>query len=946
MKTYRVSVIVPVFNMDRYLAQTLDSLKKQSLKGLEVIIVDDTSTDSTPAIIDSFCKANRNFTSITLPGVGLAASRNAGLKAAQGKYVTFLDGDDIYTPTFLKSMADTADKYAAQMTVGRMRSFDIFGMDIFISADELSLRKLTDRFDTDLIWNPALSNKLFLRSQTEKLGLLLPECGVAQEAAFSLSFALKSDKIACCKRGYTQHRNRGLDAKVKEGIGDLKDYLAGYEMVLAAARESFENAINSAQTDFDRSELKRQEGNYVDEVLSKELTVILYRYYRRFHKLKEEDIACVAEEIEKLRAGLTKRAEKKLLDIHKDIFIDGKLKTSKAEMARHPLVCVAVCADVNAEKLAVMAESIFGQSLPAFELLADAKLMALFPQNWLENKCVKFIDAPGIAEFKQAALEMTQAKYILFLEIYALLDSKLLQRHYNALESHAESGFSASPVSRFDGKHAHEYKSSTLAFYSCETASKADNSPPFVLDLFFCNKVFRVSHLKGIKFLFSGNRILDIYRLYKNSTFYKLLKRGVYLDLTEDALLQMYLHDKQSLLPEECADYYKHWKKTYFRMVTLKKQLADIKTGLSRLKRFTLDNLNIAAQDLFRYLPMHNRVLFYSIRAQGKLLENSRCVYDALDTKKKALAYTLPHSFFVQLKMRYYLLTNKVIVTDDYVRYLRMFRLREGQKVVQLWHACGAFKRFGLDAPSRLTNYEEQRTHSQYSAVCVSSEQCRQYYAHAFGIPLNTVLPIGVPRTDALVSEESRAKLRENLLRKHPILTGKKVILFCPTFREENGKRIDYDPQIDWKALNDELAEDEFFIIHKHPVMQEKYIKGKIFDRLRDYSAEPTPELIAAADLVITDYSSVIFDTAILLKPMLFYCPDFDSYDRDFYLRYPEDLPGPVVYSPDKLLGAIREVIADPPTEKIEAFLRSQMGACDGKATERVVELIKGYLKD
>ncbi len=103
-----------------------------------------------------------------------------------------------------------------------------------------------------------------------------------------------------------------------------------------------------------------------------------------------------------------------------------------------------------------------------------------------------------------------------------------------------------------------------------------------------------------------------------------------------------------------------------------------------------------------------------------------------------------------------------------------------------------AFKRFGLDAPSQLTHLEELRTHAQYTAVCVSSEHCRQFYAHAFGIPMEKVLATGVPRTDILLDAARRRELREQLLKKHPILDGKKVILFCPTFREVNGKITAY----------------------------------------------------------------------------------------------------------------------------------------------------------
>lgn len=945
MKTPIVSVIVPVFNMERYLEQTLDSLKKQSLKGLEVLIVDDSSEDSTPAIIQAYCKQHAHFKSVTLPRVGLAASRNEGLRLATGKYVTFLDGDDLYTPSFLKHMVETAEKNAAQMTVGRMRSFDIFGIHIFASAGELSARKLTDRFDTDLIWNPSLSNKLFLRARVEELGLALPDCGLAQEAVFTMTFALNANRIAASRRGFTEHRTRGLDATVKDGIADLEDYLKGYEMIRAAALARFDKEIARAQSAFDASELERQRRSYLDEILLKELTVILYRYYRRFHLLDEAAMHTVCDTVEALCKGLSSRACKRLQKTNADIFRDGALLRDADEMARQPLVCVALCPDerIGVEKLERMVTALFSQAMPVFELAVDERLRSIFPPAFRERPNVRFVAAETRADFKQAALDSTAAAYIQFLEAFVLLDNKVLQRHCAALARDKDCGFSASAVGRFDGEHTIEYKSSTLAFYHNPAARTTGDSRAYALDLFFCNKLFRVKHLQGIKFHFTENSPLDVHKLYAHSVFCKLLIRGIYLEITENELMA-YLREYQDLLPPECAPYYRHRKGMYYRKVVLKKRRENAKAALKTLKRWMTDGFFKTAESVYRRLPLKQRAFFYSIRANGNLLENSRVVHDALDAKKITRARMLPHSFVEQLRMRRLLLTSKVIVTDDYVRYLRMFRLREEQKVVQLWHACGAFKRFGLDAPSQLTHLEELRTHAQYTAVCVSSEHCRQFYAHAFGIPMEKVLATGVPRTDILLDAARRRELREQLLKKHPILDGKKVILFCPTFREVNGKITAYDPQIDWKALNGQLADDEFVVIHNHPVMREDYLRGRHYDKLRDYTAEPFFELLALADVVVTDYSSVIFDASLLGTPMVFYCPDFDTYERDFYLDYPADLPGPVAYTPDALLPTVREVLDRPPAEKMDAFVQSQVGSCDGKATERVAALIQEYL--
>ena len=156
---------------------------------------------------------------------------------------------------------------------------------------------------------------------------------------------------------------------------------------------------------------------------------------------------------------------------------------------------------------------------------------------------------------------------------------------------------------------------------------------------------------------------------------------------------------------------------------------------LKRVKRALTRGGIAAFVSLCKLLPVQNRVFFYTIRADGKLLENLDCVYRACDCDRVVFAHMLPHSFALSLRARKLMLTSRVIVTDDYLKYCRDTRLRKGQKLIQLWHAPGAFKCFALDAPSRLTEAQERATHAQYTDVCVSSEGARPFYARAFGVP-------------------------------------------------------------------------------------------------------------------------------------------------------------------------------------------------------------------
>ncbi len=345
---------------------------------------------------------------------------------------------------------------------------------------------------------------------------------------------------------------------------------------------------------------------------------------------------------------------------------------------------------------------------------------------------------------------------------------------------------------------------------------------------------------------------------------------------------------------------------------------------------------------LCKMLPLKNRALFFTVRANGRLLDNAKAVYEALDCPKDVFAVRVPHGIKDSIKAYYMLLTSRVIVTDDYMRYSREFQFRKQQKIFQIWHACGAFKMFGLDAPSMLTEEQERATHAQYSAVAVTGEDCRKFYAGAFGVSEDICLPVGLPRTDSLFTDAE--KMRNSVYERHPEFRGKKIYLYCPTFREKDGVRVEYDPKIDWKMLSDSLNDDEIFIIRRHPLMDYSFINST-YNNIYDLSAEPTLELTAASDVIITDYSSVIYDACLLDVPMVFYCPDYKNYERGFYLKFPEDLPGLLVADSGDLLPAVRQTKEKPPVDRINEFRNRQLNACDGHSTERVVKIIKDWMK-
>ncbi len=943
----KVSVIVAAHNGGNDLESCLSSIKNQTLRDIEVIMVDAASTDGTAETMKAYL-SDKRFSFFALEGESISAARNEAVKKASGKYISFGDSSVIFTNNLLENMFEAAEKEKAQLCVAPMASSDVYGKHEFTSSGLLKKSRKTTKFDTNLIWNPAVTNKLFLLSKIKETGSEFNFYGKAREAAFSLPFAMHCDTIVSCNKGAASY----IIPVKNEGVSPfpIEHYLRGYEYIISAAKAAFEQEIEKEDTDFGKKELKRLSVYYIDQIYHKEITVLLYSYYRHFWALDDVNIKKYADIITELYSKLSKSGKSSLRKKNSDIFYSGRLIDNRAEMAERPKVTVCVGKnDVRGrhygDRLNIQIDSIFMQTMPTFELLVDERLRDEFPEKWRHCENIRFIHAESLGDFKQNALDECRTNYIMFQDGFARLNPKILMRHYDALKTSAEKvGFTTSPLTRFDGMQTKEYSFSDLCFNSNMTQSRTKpGDTTFALDLFFCNKLFRAEHLKGIRFSFTDNNILDMYKLYEHSRFKKLKHRGAYMPYTEEEALN-YLRGEEKTMPSACRRIYKKYKSVYFKKVTLEKHKKSAYGFFEKTAAFFVKLILGLCTCAYKKRTVKNRVFFYTVRSHDCLKESLGAVYDALDCEKVVFSKALPHTLSDRLRVRKYMLTSKVIVIDGYMDYLRSVKLREGQRLVQLWYANGALKRFGLDALVHLTRLEEYRSHRQYSDVCVTSEGVRQFYAHAFGVDMEIVKASGSPKTDALLNEVHMKDLKDVICAKHPLLKNKRVYVYLPTFREDGEGGAVFEPQIDFAKLNTALEDDEVFVVGRHPLMKKDFFSGAFYSRVKDYTADPTEELLAVADVVITDYSSLVFDAALINKPTVFYCPDYSSHESDFYLDYEKEMPGEIVTDEAMLLGSIRKAHEDGVSDKTATFISAYMSACDGRSTERVCALIKGYL--
>jgi CDP-glycerol glycerophosphotransferase (TagB/SpsB family) len=238
--------------------------------------------------------------------------------------------------------------------------------------------------------------------------------------------------------------------------------------------------------------------------------------------------------------------------------------------------------------------------------------------------------------------------------------------------------------------------------------------------------------------------------------------------------------------------------------------------------------------------------------------------------------------------------------------------------------------------------------HRNYHYVTVSSQNVCLWYAQGFGLSTDSIIPAGVPRTDVFVDKSYETKTKEKFYQSYPKLKEKKIILFAPTFRGK-GKETAFYPMEYFEPVQvcQRIGEEYVILIKLHPFIEEKITIPQAYaDQIIDLSEFPEiNDLLFVSDLLITDYSSLIFEASLRELPMLFYVFDLEEYtrERNFYFDFAPTVPGKKVFHQEELITAIKE--QDFQQEKVLPFRKKYFEHFDGKSTERVVDLILKQLE-
>jgi CDP-ribitol ribitolphosphotransferase len=347
-------------------------------------------------------------------------------------------------------------------------------------------------------------------------------------------------------------------------------------------------------------------------------------------------------------------------------------------------------------------------------------------------------------------------------------------------------------------------------------------------------------------------------------------------------------------------------------------------------------------------LPVSRRRVVLATARTERLEGNLAWLYAAMRARHPDLDYVLllePYSYGLRGKLGYLfrllrgmvlLRTSGLVVVDNAYLPIHVGSHRSATTVVQVWHAVSALKRFGADTLTPMGEPERRFLHHGYDFVVTSADRARGPWAAALRTPRERVLALGTPRTDFFFDAAAMARERERILAAYPTLQGRRVILHAPTFRGRGqGKRP--AGGLDAVRLRAALPADDVLVLKTHPNLDPSSLSTAGYDVVVDPRVEING-LLTAVDILVTDYSSSIFEFALLRRPLVLLVGDLEEYERapGLYLDYRTEMIGTQVPDTDGVATAILEGRFD--LSGYDAFIDRHIGPTGGHASERFVE--------
>ena len=948
-----VSIVVPCFDVENYLGECVTSVLQQSLDDIELILVDDGSTDSTPMLADECGARDPRVVVVHQPNRGLGGARNTGVRTATGKYLFFLDSDDVLPADALQRMVSSAEESCSDFVSGVAMKFTAERQ---WKAAMYRSPFRTDRFSTHLFYEPDLlydhiaCSKLFRRSFWDEQEFEFPEGVLFEDIELvtrahctARSVDLLSTPTYLWRereqgaQSITQDRTRAGSTTARfAALGRIDTYLRDHAPINvweAHGAKVFSMDVPvycRLIADNDRSyldEFKASAGALARTVSPTGITKVNVVNRKIWQALLDDDEAALRACAELLIGRHTGSLRRRWRGSRR---LGGDVARPRHELLKESQAMASQTMSVIKRRARRIA-SIVGTAIVDLKLQRDASAISDNPEVSVDDLIDRSVTSTRRLEDR----------------------ARRVARKVGVLptpQPGRRAAANAPDAVRFDCVGTISARVGTFRDRGVILTFSEHTVPVTRAALLHETERIVLELPSAAGGSFSLN-LGDLRRFGREAT----LRPGTWRTVAVDSSGRAWIVTSDSPARHEHTD------AEAGAEYRLRADHAGINVSVASLlppiDRPARAQTAIRATHTRRAASgARRRAIFYECYYGRSVGCHPRAIFEAL---RKRLPDDVEHVFVTQpgflhapegattaqrWTRRYhdYLRTSPLIVSNCELH--RTFTRAHFQTVVQTWHGT-PLKRIGLDidAPAfRNQDYQADLAHqvAQWSMMVSPTDDTDQIFRRAFGYE-GELLSIGSPRNDRLVrnSVSERDAIRADL----SLETDDLAALFAPTFRDDAHGPGGYAarPQCDLRTLLRSLPDNAKVLFRAHSNIRSSDIPWNE-PRVVNVSDYPdAQDLILAGDVLVTDYSSMMFDWSLTHKPLVLFAPDLDQYRdvRNFYYDYESLISDQIATKASDLERQLAAAIIES-RQDLSSLVATFAHRDDGRATERLVDEI------
>lgn len=515
-----VSVIIPVYNVEKYIERMLESVRNQTFQQWEAILINDGSTDSSQLIIDKFTKKDKRFRSFYKENGGVASARNMGIDLSEGDYLVFYDPDDFIPPKALQHMHNRAISSQADMIVGVMEEISLGEHLIYMHSQKLAKQKKISSLDKHFFGAWSICNKMFSADFVKSNNLKIEPLTNAEDGVFTFSALKAGARAAGCDHVAYNYLKRPFwtEPSATQNISPkyLKGLLASHDRILELAK-----SLNSSPAYLEDLYIRFMEGEMING------------YYRGLWRAGADGADMLEEIKERYNAyslNVSAVRLKELYARHRDIKLEEGFKPLDY-IQENPKISVIISPRLNEIEINRVIGSLYNQRFLYFEILISSGASELVDDTYLKRGNMKVFESKE--NYLQQGINKAKGEFIVIVNEAVIYTKESLRAMEGALYRNRKLDFAAMNVKLFDGNETKPIAGLNGAF-GYFGKGKGGKSNLNLGDALIANKLIRKASLSGITL--TGDSKEDSRRLYEQKSFIKLRKGAMVMENNASAL--------------------------------------------------------------------------------------------------------------------------------------------------------------------------------------------------------------------------------------------------------------------------------------------------------------------------------------------------------------------------------------------------------------------------